>query len=52
MKRNWTTEELVECWTLVPNELAILDYKTGPTGPSSPLTVAPASSLPCPVLQQ
>jgi hypothetical protein len=31
MKRNWTTEELVDSWTLLPNELALLDNKTGPT---------------------
>src|SRR5215210_3785491 len=31
MKRNWTTEELVEDWTLLPNELVLLDNKTGAT---------------------
>ena len=31
MKRNWNTEELVVDWTLLPNELALLDNKTGPT---------------------
>lgn len=30
MKRNWTTEELVEDWTLLPNELALLENKTAP----------------------
>jgi hypothetical protein len=31
MKRNWTTEELIEDWTLLPNELALLENKTGTT---------------------
>jgi hypothetical protein len=31
MKRNWTTEELVEDWTLLPNEQALLENKTGAT---------------------
>jgi hypothetical protein len=31
MKRNWTTEELVEHWTLLPNELDVVGNKTGPT---------------------
>lgn len=31
MKRNWTTEELVEDWTLLPNELAVLGNKSGAT---------------------
>jgi hypothetical protein len=31
MKRNWPIEDLVEYWTLLPNELTLLDNKTGPT---------------------
>ncbi len=31
MKRNWSPEELVEHWTLLPNELDLLANKTGPT---------------------
>ncbi len=31
MKRNWTTEELVEHWTLLPKELELMGNKTGPT---------------------
>ena len=31
MKRRWETEELVEHWTLLPNELKLLGNKTGPT---------------------
>lgn len=31
MKRNWSPEELVEHWTLLPNELELLANKTGPT---------------------
>jgi TnpA family transposase len=31
MKRNWTTEELVDSWTLMPNELEVIGNKTGPT---------------------
>lgn len=31
MKRNWTTEELVEHWTLLPHELELVGNKTGPT---------------------
>src|SRR4051812_16047197 len=31
MKRNWTTEELVEHWTLLPNELELVGNKSGPT---------------------
>jgi hypothetical protein len=27
MKRNWQPEELVECWTLLPSELALLAHK-------------------------
>ncbi|RAM50065.1 MAG: Tn3 family transposase [Hapalosiphonaceae cyanobacterium JJU2] len=27
MKRNWQPEELVECWTLLPNELELLVHK-------------------------
>ncbi|NEO56458.1 MAG: DUF4158 domain-containing protein [Okeania sp. SIO3B5] len=28
MKRDWTLEELVEHWTLLPTELALLERKT------------------------
>ena len=28
MKRNWDLEELVEHWTLLPQELELLAYKT------------------------
>jgi hypothetical protein len=28
MKRNWQPEELVECWTLLPDELALLANKS------------------------
>ena len=31
MKRNWTEEELVERWTLFPDELALLSNKSGAT---------------------
>ena len=31
MKRNWTSEELVECWTLLPNELDLPENKTNVT---------------------
>ncbi len=31
MKRNWTTEELVDSWTLLPNELELVGNKTGAT---------------------
>ena len=31
MKRQWTTDELVEHWTLLPDELALLANKTGAT---------------------
>ena len=31
MKRNWTEEELVERWTLFPDELALVGAKTGHT---------------------
>jgi TnpA family transposase len=31
MKRNWTIEELVEHWTLLPPELDLVGNKTGPT---------------------
>jgi hypothetical protein len=31
MKRVWETEELVEHWTLMPHELALLGNKTGAT---------------------
>ena len=31
MKRNWTTEELVEYWTLLLNEIDLLENKTGAT---------------------
>ena len=31
MKRNWTIEELIEHWTLLPPELALVGNKTGPT---------------------
>lgn len=31
MKRNWSPEELIESWTLLPLEAALLDNKTGPT---------------------
>lgn len=27
MKRNWQPEELVECWTLLANELELLAHK-------------------------
>jgi len=30
MKRNWQPEELVEYWTLLPDELALLANKTNP----------------------
>lgn len=29
MKRNWEVEELIEYWTLLPSELALLGSKTG-----------------------
>ncbi|MDQ3637625.1 MAG: DUF4158 domain-containing protein [Actinomycetota bacterium] len=29
MKRSWTEEELVERWTLFPDELALIGNKTG-----------------------
>ncbi len=31
MKRLWTTEELEEYWTLLPEELALLTNKSGHT---------------------
>lgn len=31
MKRSWTEEELVEQWTLFPDELALVGAKTGHT---------------------
>lgn len=31
MKRNWSSEELVEHWTLLPAELELFANKTGPT---------------------
>src|SRR5689334_13075829 len=31
MKRNWTTEELIDYWTLLPNELELVGNKIGPT---------------------
>jgi uncharacterized membrane protein len=31
MKRNWATEELIDYWTLLPNELTLLDNKTSIT---------------------
>ena len=31
MKRQWTPEELVEQWTLLPRDLALLANKHGPT---------------------
>jgi TnpA family transposase len=31
MKRNWTTEELVDSWTLLPNEYNLVGNKTGAT---------------------
>jgi len=31
MKRQWETDELVEQWTLLPRDLALLANKTGPT---------------------
>ncbi len=31
MKRNWSTDELIDCWTLLPLETALLDNKSGPT---------------------
>ncbi len=31
MKRNWTIDELVDSWTLLPNELELVGNKTGPT---------------------
>lgn len=33
MKRNWSPEELVESWTLLPLETALLANKTGPARP-------------------
>jgi hypothetical protein len=36
MKRNWTTEELVEQWTLLPPELDLVSNKTGPPAWASP----------------
>ena len=31
MKRSWTEEELIERWTLTPDELSLLANKTGAT---------------------
>jgi len=31
MKRNWSPDELIASWTLLPLEAALLDNKTGPT---------------------
>lgn len=31
MKRSWTEEELIERWTLAPDELPLLGNKTGAT---------------------
>lgn len=31
MKRQWTPEELIEQWTLLPDDLALVGNKTGPT---------------------
>jgi len=31
MKRDWNADELVEHWTLLPGEKALLANKTGPT---------------------
>ena len=31
MKRRWDPEELIEYWTLLPNELNLVGNKTGPT---------------------
>jgi len=31
MRRQWTPEELIEQWTLLPDELALVGNKTGPT---------------------
>lgn len=31
MKRNWSIDELIDCWTLLPLETALLDNKSGPT---------------------
>ena len=31
MKRNWTLDELVESWTLLPLELELVGNKSGPT---------------------
>ena len=31
MKRNWELEELIDCFTIMPNELALLGNKTGET---------------------
>lgn len=33
MKRNWQLEELIEHWTLLPNELELLLNKTNPNRP-------------------
>ena len=53
MKRVWTADELVEYWTLTPDELALLTNKTGVSANkfrvNSPLVGAPrvaASSAP------
>lgn len=31
MKRQWDTDDLIEQWTLLPRDLALLANKTGPT---------------------
>jgi hypothetical protein len=46
MKRQWQTEELVEQFTLLPDEMALLDNKVGVNrlGESSPAQVLPTRS--------
>jgi hypothetical protein len=49
MKRLWAVDELVEHWTLLPDDLALLANKTGATrlGFASPLAAgSPAAGDP------
>lgn len=47
MKRNWTAEELVEHWTLLPNELDLIGNKIGPTAQANGATEAPIDRKVC-----